>query len=36
MTTIDFTAEVEKRKEALLADFFSLLLMRNIPLDQGQ
>ena len=25
MTVIDFTAEVEKRKEALLADLFSLL-----------
>jgi len=25
MTAIDFTAEVEKRKEALLADLFSLL-----------
>ena len=25
MTVIDFTAEVEKRKEDLLADLFSLL-----------
>ena len=46
MTAIDFTAEVEKRKEDLLADLFSLLeinserddskLMLSIHLDLGQ
>ena len=29
MTTIDFTAEVEKRKEDLLADLFSLLQINS-------
>ena len=30
MTTIDFTAEVEKRKEDLLVDLFSLLEIRKM------